>query len=288
MANNAERHEQLMQQMANLTASLGGLTNLNPLLAQQQQTNAELSSLSTHLGGVAARIDALVAAGGVPPPSGVAGTAAAGGVTPTVPDGADYPSKPNPPDHSDLLRYEKHVQDHIQKNRYMEEYDRRRQMEALEDMFNTPYILEARRFANYDAYCRQSNYVFNVMEKWILEQRALHTNWRTKGDPPLPFCFQGKTEMEGREMREHRMRKLESVLADPNCPPLKLEYTQNILLPQLDPAVRFDPGDPSTHDPFMRTRGVAAPMVVGDRVAVTNKDGSVTYHRIQNDPMQAS
>ena len=33
---------------------------------------------------------------------------------------------------------------------YMEEYDRRRQMEALEDMFNTPYILEARRFANYD------------------------------------------------------------------------------------------------------------------------------------------
>ena len=52
MANNAERHEQLMQQMANLTASLGGLTNLNPLLAQQQQTNAELSSLSTHLGGV--------------------------------------------------------------------------------------------------------------------------------------------------------------------------------------------------------------------------------------------
>ena len=107
MANNAERHEQLMQQMANLTASLGGLTNLNPLLAQQQQTNAELSSLSTHLGGVAARIDALVAAGGVPPPSGVAGTAAAGGVTPTVPDGADYPSKPNPPDHSDLLRYEK-------------------------------------------------------------------------------------------------------------------------------------------------------------------------------------
>ena len=78
MANNAERHEQLMQQMANLTASLGGLTNLNPLLAQQQQTNAELSSLSTHLGGVAARIDALVAAGGVPPPSGVAGTAAAG------------------------------------------------------------------------------------------------------------------------------------------------------------------------------------------------------------------
>ena len=89
MANNAERHEQLMQQMANLTASLGGLTNLNPLLAQQQQTNAELSSLSTHLGGVAARIDALVAAGGVPPPSGVAGTAAAGGVPPTVPDGAD-------------------------------------------------------------------------------------------------------------------------------------------------------------------------------------------------------
>ena len=74
MANNAERHEQLMQQMAALTASLGGLTNLNPLLAQQQQTNAELSSLSTHLGGVAARIDALVAAGGVPPPSGVAGT----------------------------------------------------------------------------------------------------------------------------------------------------------------------------------------------------------------------
>ena len=151
MANAGERHEQLMQQMAALTASLGGLTNLNPLLAQQQQTNAELSSLSTHLGGVAARIDALVAAGGVPPPSGVAGTAAAGGVTPTVPDGADYPSKPNPPDHSDLLRYEKHVQDHIQKNRYMEEYDRRRQMEALEDMFNTPYILEARRFANYDA-----------------------------------------------------------------------------------------------------------------------------------------
>ena len=37
----------------------------------------------------------------------------------------------------------------------------------------------------------------------------------------------------------------------------------------------------------MRTRGVAAPMVVGDRVAVTNKDGSVTYHRIPNDPMQA-
>ena len=68
---------------------------------------------------------------------------------------------------------------------------------------------------------------------------------------------------------------------------MKLEYTQNILLPQLDPAVRFDPGDPSTHDPFMRTRGVAAPMVVGDRVAVTNKDGSVTYHRIPNDPMQA-
>ena len=85
MANAGERHEQLMQQMAALTASLGGLTNLNPLLAQQQQTNAELSSLSTHLGGVAARIDALVAAGGVPPPSGVAGTAAAGGVTPTVP-----------------------------------------------------------------------------------------------------------------------------------------------------------------------------------------------------------
>ena len=54
MANNAERHEQLMQQMVNLTASLGGLTNLNPLLAQQQQTNAELSSLSTHLGGVLA------------------------------------------------------------------------------------------------------------------------------------------------------------------------------------------------------------------------------------------
>ena len=61
---------------------------------------------------------------------------------------------------------------------------------------------------------------------------------------------------------------------EPNCPPLKLEYTQNILLPQLDPTVRFDPGDPSTHDPFMRTRGVAAPMVVGDRFAVTNKDGS--------------
>ena len=70
MANNAERHEQLMQQMAALTASLGGLTNLNPLLAQQQQTNAELSSLSTHLGGVAARIDALVAAGGATPPGG--------------------------------------------------------------------------------------------------------------------------------------------------------------------------------------------------------------------------
>ena len=47
----------------------------------------------------------------------------------------------------------------------MEEYDRRRQMEALEDMLNTPYILEARRFANYDAYCRQSNYVFEEMEK---------------------------------------------------------------------------------------------------------------------------
>ena len=184
MANNAERHEQLMQQMANLTASLGGLTNLNPLLAQQQQTNAELSSLSTHLGGVAARIDALVAAGGAPPPGGALGSTPAGGVPPTVPDGADYPSKPNPPDHSDLLRYEKHVQDHIQKNRYMEEYDRRRQMEALEDMFNTPYILEARRFANYDAYCRQSNYVFNEMEKWILEQRALHTNWRSHGGSP--------------------------------------------------------------------------------------------------------
>ena len=68
MANASERHEQLMQQMAALTASLGGLFNLNPLLAQQQQTNAELSSLSTHLGGVAARIDALVAAGGGPPP----------------------------------------------------------------------------------------------------------------------------------------------------------------------------------------------------------------------------
>ena len=37
-----------MQQMAALTASLGGLTNLNPLLAQQQQTNAELSSLMEH------------------------------------------------------------------------------------------------------------------------------------------------------------------------------------------------------------------------------------------------
>ena len=133
--------------LAALTASLGGLTNLNPLLAQQQQTNAELSSLSTHLGGVSARIDALIATGGAPPPGGA--PASTGGVTPTVPDGADYPSKPNPPDHSDLLRYEKHVQDHIQKNRYMEEYDRRRQMEALEDMFNTPYILEARRFANY-------------------------------------------------------------------------------------------------------------------------------------------
>ena len=35
-------HEQLMQQMANLTASLGGLTNLNPLLAQQQQSSSEL------------------------------------------------------------------------------------------------------------------------------------------------------------------------------------------------------------------------------------------------------
>jgi ribosomal protein L32 len=93
--------------------------------------------------------------------------------------------------------------------------------------------------------------------------------------------------MEGRTMREHRKQKLEAVLADPNCPPLKLEYTQNILLPSLDPTVRFDPGDPSTHDTFMRTRGVAAPKVVGERFAVTNKDGSVTYHRIPNDPMQA-
>ena len=38
MANAGERHEQLMQQMAALTASLGGLTNLNTLLAQQTQT----------------------------------------------------------------------------------------------------------------------------------------------------------------------------------------------------------------------------------------------------------
>ena len=123
MANATERHEQLMQQMAALTASLGGLTNLNPLLAQQQQTNAELSSLSAHLGNVAARIDAL-AAGGGPPPGGGSTTTPTGGGSVTVPDGVDYPSKPNPPDHSDLLRYEKHVQDHIQKNRYMEEYDR--------------------------------------------------------------------------------------------------------------------------------------------------------------------
>ena len=118
-----------MQQMAALTASLGGLTNLNPLLAQQQQTNAELSSLSAHLGNVTARIDAL-ASGGAPPPGGGSTTTPTGGGSVTVPDGVDYPSKPNPPDHSDLLRYEKHVQDHIQKNRYMEEYDRRRQMEA--------------------------------------------------------------------------------------------------------------------------------------------------------------
>ena len=160
-------------------------------------------------------------------------------------------------------------------------------MEALDDMFDTPCILEASRFANYDAYCRQSNHVFEEMEKWIINERLVHTNWRTLGGSPLPFCFQGKTEDEGRTMREHRLAKLEAVLADPNCPPLKLEYTQNVLLPHLDPAVRFDPGDASTHDPFMRARGVAAPMVVGDRVAVTNKDGSVTYHRIPNDPMQA-
>ena len=37
MATAGERHEQLMQQMAALTANLGGLTNLNPLLAQQQK-----------------------------------------------------------------------------------------------------------------------------------------------------------------------------------------------------------------------------------------------------------
>jgi hypothetical protein len=205
-----------------------------------------------------------------------------------VPDGDDYdyPSKPNPPDHSDLLRYEKHVQDHVQKNRYMEEYDRRRQIEALEDMFNTPYILEARRFTNYDAYCRQSNHIFEEMDKWIVAERAAHPDWRTTGRHPLPYCFQGKTEMDGTTMRDHRLRKLEAVLADPNCPHLKVEYTQNILLPQLDMTVRFDPSDPSTHDPFMRTRGVAAPMVVGDRIAVTNKDGSVTYHRIPNAPMQ--
>ena len=117
MANAGERHEQLMQQMAALTANLGGLTNLNPLLAQQQQTNAELSSLGNHIGNLSTRIDALIA-GGVTPPGGGA-PPPTGGFTSTVPDGVDYPSKPNPPDHSDLLRYEKHVQDHIiQKNRY--------------------------------------------------------------------------------------------------------------------------------------------------------------------------
>ena len=104
MANAGERHKKLMKQMAALTASLGDLTNFNPLLAQQTQTNAELSILSTNLGNVATRLGALVA-GGVPTPGGASTTTPAGVVSVTVPGGVDHPSKPNPPDHSDLLRW---------------------------------------------------------------------------------------------------------------------------------------------------------------------------------------
>ena len=60
MATVRERHEQqfIMQQMAALAAGLGGLTNLGPLLATQQQANSELSSLCSRLGDVVTRVDA--------------------------------------------------------------------------------------------------------------------------------------------------------------------------------------------------------------------------------------
>ena len=63
MATVREWHEQLiMQQMAALAAGLGGLTNLGPLLATQQQANSELSSLCSRLGDVVTRVDALATA----------------------------------------------------------------------------------------------------------------------------------------------------------------------------------------------------------------------------------
>ena len=49
MATAGERHEQLMQQMAALTANLGGLTNLNPLLAQTSYFMMQLIKLSAEI-----------------------------------------------------------------------------------------------------------------------------------------------------------------------------------------------------------------------------------------------